>query len=762
MKKLGILLGLVVLVAFIGSENTVCSFRVENIYTTSNYADVKYQEKTYFEPGDTVYIHADIVYCGNQPINPEMEFTVFNFYIFPIGDIFFESVPVQMYLRSGRVSYGEHRCERECCMIPLVGEVQISREAPTGEYAIVVRIHDKISHSQKKTELTIFVDYYKAKKYLEEADSSFECGNYENAKYLYKCAEYEIEKSYLQLELSYCRERIIECEKYIQAEEYKRKQAEEYYSKAEQYLREKDYQDAVDNFEMARNLYEELGDEILVQICNNQIKDNSGIRFFINELMEIPSATNLSVITWLGCAYILFKESRKVEKEKMLVIFSFVVIVASSVIFIEFYFHDFYYILMFLVIIMSGALTLGILLKRYKKKIYPNPYIAGNPIRSREIFFGRKDVFQFIGNKLRSQMNVTIVLHGERRTGKTSILYQIENGKLGKEFFPVYMDMQEMARVNEIEFFAKITEKIVESLTRNGILDFASTSHFGINELVKDYRVEPNPYQVFNRFLDILSNVLKEKYLLLMLDEYEILEKKMQNKHLSSDIIHYLRNQMQSREKISFIFAGSRKLEELEAKNWSLMFNAAVYKKISFLEKEDAINLITVPVENQIYYTDEAINKILRLTACHPYFLQLFLQNVVDHMNDIEKREVTGKEVTHVLQYLLDNPAPHMIYIWQDSTNEQNMVLSALSEVIETEEEYISVKRIEETLSHNGVKCDADSIKRILRVLYQKELIDHKSTGYNFKIDLLRHWIKTEHPLFKILEEIPRTPTPTE
>ena len=89
--------------------------------------------------------------------------------------------------------------------------------------------------------------------------------------------------------------------------------------------------------------------------------------------------------------------------------------------------------------------------------IYPNPYVAGNPIRSQDIFFGREDVFEFIRNKLGlTRKNISIVLHGERRTGKTSILYQIENGRLGESFVPVYIDLQEMARVNEKEFLVKL------------------------------------------------------------------------------------------------------------------------------------------------------------------------------------------------------------------------------------------------------------------------------------------------------------------
>ena len=67
-----------------------------------------------------------------------------------------------------------------------------------------------------------------------------------------------------------------------------------------------------------------------------------------------------------------------------------------------------------------------------------NPYIVGNPIKTAEMFFGRQDDFDFIKRKLESgDKSYIIVLCGERRSGKTSILFQILSGRLGKNFIPI-------------------------------------------------------------------------------------------------------------------------------------------------------------------------------------------------------------------------------------------------------------------------------------------------------------------------------------
>ena len=909
MKKIKICPILIVFVVLITSMGRVHAFDIDVILITSGIVDEEFiGRKTLFEPGEWVCIY---VRTKNHHEDYIGEIDIKNVLYDSFGQIIDKySFDENNYLETSshdefkyffHFLYYDYNSTTKCHI--WWWYIKLPDDIPIGKYTVEVTICDRSENVPKTAELTLYVDYYKIDEFFKEAEICFKDGNYEGAKNHYESAKNRCEFFAGIDETDYCREKIEECNKYILAtdyyiegEKYLRKKeysnatnsfreawtlyeelgdkdlaeicdgqmercknyrlakiycwmadenlkekeyldtidyfkearalygalgdedlvemcneqithiAEKYYLKGKKCLEKKDYSNAYDNFKEARALYEELGDEDLVKMCDNQqkkcndytvakgcfgsgeedvkeekykeagdhfrearalyeelgdeaevkkcdnlIRENTGISLFAKDFPKIPSVANLIIITWIFCAIIIFKEFRKDKKNKIF-IFSSIISITSFIFFIDYYFPHFLPVALLLMTIMATALAIKVVLKKHKKKMYQNPYIAGNPIRSKEIFFGRKDVFEFIKNKLSATKNITIVLHGERRTGKTSVLYQIENGELGREFVPVYIDIQEMAKVNESEFFIKITEKVFESFKRNKIIDLESKIYFEINEIMRNYRAELNPYQVFNKFLDKIPDLLEEKYLILMFDEYEILDRKIENKHLSPDLIRYLRSQMQSREKFSFIFTGSKKLEELGGKHWSLMFNAATYKKISFLEKKDALDLMNIPVENQVHYTNEAVNKILRLTACHPYFLQLVLQNLIDHLHDIEKNDVGIQEVTHVVNYLLDNPSPHMIYIWQDSTDKQKVILSLLSEIIKSEKEYISITKGKEDLN---IALDVESIKKPLKELFQKEILNCRENRYNFRIDLLRHWIKTEHPLFKTLEDIP-------
>src|SRR3989304_4307112 len=71
-----------------------------------------------------------------------------------------------------------------------------------------------------------------------------------------------------------------------------------------------------------------------------------------------------------------------------------------------------------------------------------NPYIAGAPVTEQRMFAGREDIFQWIENSIAGQYaDHILVVHGQRRVGKTSVLKQLGN-RLPTRFIPVFFDLQ--------------------------------------------------------------------------------------------------------------------------------------------------------------------------------------------------------------------------------------------------------------------------------------------------------------------------------
>ena len=90
-----------------------------------------------------------------------------------------------------------------------------------------------------------------------------------------------------------------------------------------------------------------------------------------------------------------------------------------------------------------------------------NPYIAGNPVHGQGKFIGRQDVLRDVEQTLRNPSTNAIVLFGQRRIGKTSVLLHIEQELAAKEeFTAIYFDLQDKAALPLAEVLYQMAQKI--------------------------------------------------------------------------------------------------------------------------------------------------------------------------------------------------------------------------------------------------------------------------------------------------------------
>ena len=72
-----------------------------------------------------------------------------------------------------------------------------------------------------------------------------------------------------------------------------------------------------------------------------------------------------------------------------------------------------------------------------------SPYIVGSPVDRQEMFFGRADIMERIKRQLGASTHANVILlEGNRRTGKTSILHQLGKADVLSGWIPVYCSFQ--------------------------------------------------------------------------------------------------------------------------------------------------------------------------------------------------------------------------------------------------------------------------------------------------------------------------------
>src|SRR5215472_6498322 len=106
-----------------------------------------------------------------------------------------------------------------------------------------------------------------------------------------------------------------------------------------------------------------------------------------------------------------------------------------------------------------------------------NPYIAGNPVTGAEVFVGREDVFDVVERTLQGRHDDNVViLHGQRRIGKTTVLYQLRRRWSGSSRC-VLIDLQPFALDGLNGFLWEIATQIVRDLQRQHVVDLRLPDH---------------------------------------------------------------------------------------------------------------------------------------------------------------------------------------------------------------------------------------------------------------------------------------------
>jgi ligand-binding sensor domain-containing protein len=409
--------------------------------------------------------------------------------------------------------------------------------------------------------------------------------------------------------------------------------------------------------------------------------------------------------------------------------------------------------------------------------IEPNPFIVGNPIRGEKMFYGREDDFRYVRTKLEgASQGVVIVFCGERRVGKSSILYQVAGGRLGERFIPVFVDLQEMVVASDSEFFSRVSRLIAESVARavshasvpsvasaatlgnvQPVSETSSTSSTQTTSVSVPRFEDRNPYPVFLDFLDEVLYTIGDRTLLILVDEYELLEGKVDEGKLSNELFIFLAGLMDNKERLALIFTGSRRLEERDRKYWRELLRRSLFRKVGFLSEKDTTRLITEPVEGRVVYGRGVIDAVYRLTAGQPFYTQVICQNVVDYMNEHRQNWVTETDLTRVIAEIVDNPLPQMIYTWDALSDDEKLGLSLLGEALTDSAAYATSRALRVSVRTNEypVNLSENTIRLTLEEMFRRELLEKDSSGgFRFKIDLLRLWIRRSHSIWQVVKEV--------
>ncbi|MBD2390243.1 ABC transporter substrate-binding protein [Aphanizomenon flos-aquae NRERC-008] len=372
----------------------------------------------------------------------------------------------------------------------------------------------------------------------------------------------------------------------------------------------------------------------------------------------------------------------------------------------------------------------------------PNPYIIGVPIRDPNKFFGREPEFSDINDSLQNNEQL-ILLYGQRRIGKSSVIAQIPKKLSQKlstnEFVFISFDFNSLD-FNDEENLS--TQKIL-SLIAIGIIENLETNKQVLSHLAENI---PTNIEIFSReFLPTVYQQLGNKKLVLLWDEFDVLtERDTELDTYSNNFCNYIIQLLQKDNKLFIIPIVGRHISKLG--NLSSFFRGSPNIEIGLLNKEDTQKLIIQPDENILNYEEEAIQAIFQLSAGHPYFTQCICYAIHNLARDrhtptnVLPQSINGHDVKSIVDRAIGLAEGGLDWFWRGLTTEQQVIFTAAAEA-----QNIPIKENEPPqlmlLRNHGI--ETEYLKKADEQLHEYGFLDNNRV----KVEFVRRWLVKSHKL---------------
>lgn len=363
-----------------------------------------------------------------------------------------------------------------------------------------------------------------------------------------------------------------------------------------------------------------------------------------------------------------------------------------------------------------------------------------------DMFYGRESIIASILEAIVANRKNQIAIYGQKRSGKSSLLNKIM-GKLESDVdnsvFCGKFNLQGLSD-NEPNPTMWILKEIATALTRGirkkGIKSITQST------ISNYFCKEQDPFNALRDFIEHLNNMdeIKNSHFVVFIDEFTYLYQLIKEGKLGKD---FMRRWIALVETpgINFqtIVAAQDTLPHFMNESYaSNYFNKFSKEPLTYLTKEESLQLIKDPIQNVIFlnHTDELIYEY---TSGSAFFTQIFCTRLVDYLN-LKTTHIVGKEDIENVANLLCTGTSRL----EPSTFECLTKEADGSDF--NEEDNIKILRCiaESTRVGGHVKINdlnigypRERLSDLLDNLYTRRVVSKHDDGYSINVKLFVKWI---------------------
>ena len=348
---------------------------------------------------------------------------------------------------------------------------------------------------------------------------------------------------------------------------------------------------------------------------------------------------------------------------------------------------------------------------------------AGDPVdRNNEAFVARLPVVEQLEQQIMLATGCPgLVLYARRRMGKTTLLRNL-GGFLPDNILTLQFSMQKPALQASLNSFCNEIQN--GAFTRLG---------------QPDNRQESTSLTQFYQQLGKLNEQLQtaDRRLLLGIDEYENIDKKIAEGVFSLDLLDTIRESIQNHRQITWIFAGSHEITELSGAQWTSYLVSARTIEVPFFSEAESRLLLTDPLKHSPlwkpndpnrpkfsvdFWGENGIERIHKDGGGWPHLLQLIAETLIDQINNTQSSAVTPELYQDALDTAIVRGHNVLYQLLQGECQ------------LPGEWEYLSAFRDSEFLA-------PPKDRAVLRAIKHRKLILEKDGQWSLRVPLMRRWL---------------------
>ena len=393
-----------------------------------------------------------------------------------------------------------------------------------------------------------------------------------------------------------------------------------------------------------------------------------------------------------------------------------------------------------------------------------SPYIVSSPVYAdrEDMFFGRADIIEPIKRQLGASTHANVVLlEGNRRTGKTSILEQLGKAGVLSGWIPVYCSFQgaeghdSKVGIATREVFRLLAREIGRALHDAGVETWipGQPARDPGRSFKAAFRVAldrafagEHGFEMLQLYIAAAVEAASPRRVLLMLDEFDKLHEGIEAGITSPQVPENIRHLLQHQPGLCAIIAGSRRLKRLREQYWSALFGLGYRLGVSALPLDDARRLVTQPVEGRLGYLPHARDRLVELCACHPFLVQSLCNRMFEQAASGGTPTITVEAVEQAATEMVrDNE--HFKTLWDYAGSARRRLILALCDRCSEGPDPVSLELLEIKLRDNGVPVRRFSeLSDDVAELRELELIEfddsYRGGTYRLSVPLMARWLQ--------------------